>query len=359
MKILQFINTLQLGDGASKLCYDLSLSLISDSDVEVSLLNLVEPQDKTLVNNFKKKGIKCFTLSNKIYSIKNICKLKRFLKNNRFDVIHVHLFPPLYYVAIVKLLCRKSIKIVYTEHSTKNRRRNSFLFTLLDRIIYKQYNSVVAISERVKYLLDEHLKNDKSIIIHNGINIHEIECILPINIKSLLNLPNDSVIVTMVARFVVGKDYKTLIKSLLYLPINVHVVCVGDGPLLKETKLFANKCNLNKRTHFLGLRSDVVEILKSSDIIVLSSEHEGFSISMLEGMSCKKPFIASNVEGLKDLVSNTAMMFEFQNEKMLAEKINSFLNDKSLYTVVANKCFDFAQKYDINNIKQLYLREYK
>lgn len=55
MKILQFINTLQLGDGASKLCYDLSLSLIRDSELKVSLLNLVEPQDKTLVNNFEKK----------------------------------------------------------------------------------------------------------------------------------------------------------------------------------------------------------------------------------------------------------------------------------------------------------------
>lgn len=77
----------------------------------------------------------------------------------------------------------------------------------------------------------------------------------------------------------------------------MHLLCVGTGPLLEEHRKYCEKNNLSSRVHFLGLRNDIPQILKASDVIVLSSEHEGFSLSMLEAMASGRPFIASDVPG--------------------------------------------------------------
>lgn len=56
---------------------------------------------------------------------------------------------------------------------------------------------------------------------------------------------------------------------------------------MNENKEYAKAVGVDSRIHFLGLRKDVPNLLQASDVIVLSSKHEGFSISMLEAMSCK------------------------------------------------------------------------
>lgn len=112
---------------------------------------------------------------------------------------------------------------------------------------------------------------------------------------------------------------------------------------MNENKEYAKAVGVDSRIHFLGLRKDVPNLLQASDVIVLSSKHEGFSISMLEAMSCKKPFIGSNVPGIGDLVRDVALLFEFQDDEELALRIKEVLTDRTLYCNVAEKCYSFAK----------------
>ena len=168
-----------------------------------------------------------------------------------------------------------------------------------------------------------------------------------------MGLKPDCKLVTMVARFCFMKDYKTLIKAMSRLERDIHLLCIGDGPFLNENKEYAKAVGVDSRIHFLGLRKDVPNLLQASDVIVLSSKHEGFSISMLEAMSCKKPFIGSNVPGIGDLVRDVALLFEFQDDEELALRIKEVLTDRTLYCNVAEKCYSFAKQYDINIISTL------
>ena len=93
---------------------------------------------------------------------------------------------------------------------------------------------------------------------------------------------------------------------------------------------------------------------RAQDII-----RERFSISMLEAMSCKKPFIGSNVPGIGDLVRDVALLFEFQDDEELALRIKEVLTDRTLYCNVAEKCYSFAKQYDINIISQKYMKLYR
>lgn len=359
MKILQVINRLNRGGGAEKFVMDLTISLSESPTEEMSLVSICTPQNEDYTQQLEKNDIKCYTLSKKLYSLSVFFKLYRFLRQHPQDAIHAHLFPTLYYIGLAKFLRIIKCPIFYTEHSTKNKRRKSILLRIIDQFIYRQYDAVIAISEQVKYNLQEHLKIIEPVVINNGISLSEIDAAQTLNLHRELCLDSSVKFVTMIARFVPGKDYLTLFKAIQQLPENIHAVCVGDGPIMKETQMIANEMELSNRIHFMGVRSDVISILKGSDIVVLSTKHEGFSISMLEAMACQKPFVASAVEGIYDLVHGIAELFDYQNDEELASIIINLLQHKGYYHQVAKNCYDFAIKYDIRSIAQHYKAIYQ
>lgn len=359
MKILHIINSLLRGGGAETLVFTLTIALSKIEANTVHVLSLKNPKDKEYVQLLEVQGCKCFALSDNLRSFKNVQLLADYVRNGGYDIVNVHLFPSFYVAALAKTLKGMSAHLVYTEHSTVNRRRGKLIFKIIDKKVYNVYDRIVTISKEVERALKEHVSNIRTVVINNGINVSLFENAVPANIRAEIGLNEDCRLVTMVARFCFMKDYKTLIKAIARLDSNVHLLCIGDGPFLNENKEYACAVGVNSRVHFLGLRKDVPNLLKDSDVIVLSSEHEGFSISMLEAMSCRKPFIGSDVPGIGDLVKDIALLFEYQNDEELALRISEVLTDKIIYKSVAERCYSFAKQYDINHIAQKYMDLYK
>lgn len=358
MKVLQVIDSMVRGGGAEKFVLDLSIALSKINGVEVDVLSIVSPPNNDYVEILHTNGIKHYVLSSKLKSPKNIKAIKHFIEKGGYEIVHVHLFPALYFAALAKSLSRKRFRLIYTEHSTTNKRRNSKIFQIADKYIYRKYDTVVGISEKVKLNLDKHLSCDFVQIINNGIDIANIQGASSANIRAIEHISDDSTVVTMVSRITNGKDYNTVINAIKRLPDNFHVIFVGDGPLMPDLRTKAYESGIAERIHILGLRSDVCSILKDSDIIVLSTHHEGFSIAMLEAMACKKPFVASAVEGIKDLVDGVAELFEYQNDEKLASILLNLSDDRMKYERVAMRCLKFAQQYDIHLVAQKYLNVY-
>lgn len=358
MKVLQVINRMIRGGGAEKFSLDLTLALNKVDGVEVEVLSITHPTNNDFVDILEKNGISHSVLSDSLYSLRNVFRLKNFIEKRKYDVVHVHLFPSLYYASLARIMSRKQCLLVYTEHSTNNKRRGNPLFQVFDKIIYRQYDTIVGISEKVKSNLEKHIKSDSVIVINNGVDIKAIEDAKTNNIKEELGLEENVTVITMVSRITEGKDYNTLINAIQLLPSNIHVVFVGNGPLFEDLKRRKNSSSAKERIHILGLRKDVYGLLKSSDIIVLSTHHEGFSIAMLEAMGAHKPFVASAVEGIKDIVEDVAVLFEYKDSVALANILETLYLDKEYYNQIADRCYCFAQEYDINKVAKNYLSIY-
>ena len=359
MKILHIINSFMRGGGAETLVLTLATALSRIEGNTVHVLSLKDPEDKEFVQFLEEQGGKCFALSENLKSFKNVQLLANFIKRGNYDIVNVHLFPSLYVAALAKILKGVNTRLVYTEHSTTNRRRGRLMFRIIDKRVYHVYDCIITISKEVELALKKHVPDARTVTINNGINISLFENAIPANIRTEMGLKPDCKLVTMVARFCFMKDYKTLIKAMSRLERDIHLLCIGDGPFLNENKEYAKAVGVDSRIHFLGLRKDVPNLLQASDVIVLSSKHEGFSISMLEAMSCKKPFIGSNVPGIGDLVRDVALLFEFQDDEELALRIKEVLTDRTLDCNVAEKCYSFAKQYDINIISQKYMKLYR
>ena len=164
----------------------------------------------------------------------------------------------------------------------------------------------------------------------------------------------------MVAGFRYQKDQDTLIRAMQHLSKEEYELwLVGDGARRGELENLVQTLGLNDQVKFWGIRSDVPSLLKSSDVVVMSSHWEGLSLSNIEGMSVGKPFIASDVDGLHEMTIGAGLLFAHGDDKQLAELIKTLMNDATYYNLIAAQCMDRAQQYDISRMVDGYIGVYE
>jgi glycosyltransferase involved in cell wall biosynthesis len=357
MKILVVINNLDAG-GAEKLIVESLPKLIAEGlDIEVLLFN---KDSSPFLKQLEETNCPIHSLDIKnVYNPTIIYRLIPFF--NTYELIHVHLFPALYWTALANFFNRKKAKLIYTEHSTNNKRRKVY-FKPLEKFIYKQYSKIITISDDVDFEIKKHLgfKNDCFIKIFNGVDTSKYSLAKPLNEKFFKG--SDDKILIQVSRFDFPKDHKTVIESLKHLPDNIKLILVGEGKLRKEMEAYTNILGLVDRVAFLGFRRDIPELLKSSDIIILSSHYEGLSLASIEGLSSGRPLISSDAPGISNIVKNAGILFPIGNHERLAAEIQKLLQDKDHYTSVVNRSIKKAKQFDIEYMvlkyKKLYLETF-
>lgn len=355
MKVLQIINGLGSG-GAEKLIVDTVPEFISRGLViDVLLLKGDKtPFYRDLETN---KSCEIFTLGNSFYNPFYIFKIIPYLK--KYDLVHVHLFPSLYFVALAKVFSFSDIKLIFTEHSTANRRMHQPKLFVMERFIYKYYNKIVSISDEVKNSLIHKLNIplERIITIQNGINVKKIQSAISLN-RETMGFSTDDKLISIVAGFRLEKDQDTVIKTLKLLPLNYKILLLGDGVRRNELRKLVEELGLEKRVFFLGFRSDVYSIMKMTDISVLSSHWEGFGLAAAEAMACGIPTVASNVAGLAQVVLGGGVLFEKGNVNDLRAKILE-LENKIYYESIKKQGLKRANEFDISKMIDKLLITYK
>lgn len=354
MKVLHVITSLRTG-GAEKLMVDL-LPRLRDLGNEVELL-LFDGTRTPFYELLEAEGIKINTLriGGSVYNPLNIFKLIPYMK--RFEIVHTHNTAPQLFTAIAHKLSSKC-KLITTEHSTNNRRRSIKFFSYIDKWMYRQYDHIICISEIAETSLKDYLKEgfDNICTINNGVDISKFMNAEPE--QEILKQFDGKKTAIMVAGFRWEKDHKTLIKAYQHLPENYHLLLAGTGVLQPEYEKMSLELNLKDRIHFLGMRSDVPQLLKSVDVVIMSSHFEGLSLSSIEGMACGKPFIASNVNGLREVVEGAGVLFPHEDDKSLAEAIQKLSEDAKYRKKVITLCQLRAKVYDISTMAFNYNKLY-
>lgn len=358
MRILHVITSLEIG-GAEKLMVDLLPRLNSEENqVDLLVFNGIRT---IFTEQIEAKGIKVYSLSNsrKVYNPLNVFRLIHYLKC--YDIIHSHNTACQLFVPIAKTLSFAKCKLFTTEHNTTNRRRGNVLYKIIDLWMYRRYKKIVCVSDSVEANLKTHLHsatlNSRILTIANGIDCSRFYNASPSN--EIRSLAIGQKIILMVARFDPQKNQAALIRALTLLPSDTSLFFVGKGELQSECVRLSKQLNVIERVRFLGVRNDIPELMKSADVIVLSSHYEGLSLSSLEAMASGRPFIASDVPGLREIVKDAGLLFPDDDSAKLAEILNKVLSDKSIYLSVANRCIEKSKKYDISNTCYSYFELYQ
>ena len=128
MKVLKIISSLNMG-GAEKLLID-SVPLYQNANIKVDVLVLSNYKTQFWKKlKMQLKGDLIGLTSKSTYNPFLVFRIIPYLKN--YDVVHIHLFPALYWGVLAKWLSFCKAKIIYTEHSTENRRKKYLIFKVL------------------------------------------------------------------------------------------------------------------------------------------------------------------------------------------------------------------------------------
>ena len=358
MKILHVITSLRTG-GAEHLLVDLLPRFKKDGH-EVSIL-LFDGTRTPFYNELEKLGIPIYSIGAGESSMHNpflVFKLRKYLK--QYDIVHTHNTPCQLLTAAAACTLSHPAKLITTEHSTTNNRRAWKWYRPIDRWMYNSYEKIICVSKDAENnllsaLADKNLAT-KICTIPNGVDVLRFKNAIPH--QELSTQYSHQILIMMVAAFRKGKDQKTLIRTMKHLPSNYHLFLVGDGECRPECEELTRSLGLETSVTFLGIRTDISSLLKASHYNILSSEFEGLSLSSIEGMAAGKPFLASDVDGLRDIVGGAGVLFPCGNSEALANEIIKLQEDSTWSKQIAEQCQQRAMQYDISKMANSYLQIY-
>lgn len=362
MKILQIITSLQVG-GAETLVVNLVPRLRAMGDeVDVCVFDGTETP---LMRRLRREnpGMRIWKLGKGYYNPLFIAKLVPIMR--RYHIVHTHNSSPQLFVAIASVLC--SVELCSTEHNTSNRKHGWKWYAPVESWMYGRYGHVICISKVAEEKLREYMGGawmDESSklyrrisTIDNGVDVAAFHASEPLP-ADVTGRQKDDFVVTMVAGFREAKDQDTLVRAIAMLPSQYKLWLVGDGVRMATVRALVEELGVEGRVRFWGLRTDVPRVLKSSDVVCMASHWEGLSLSNIEGMSAGKPFMASDVNGLREVTKDWGVLFPESDAKAVADELTRLHDDAGYYRTVADKCWERAQQFDIAKTAKRYQQVY-
>ena len=277
---------------------------------------------------------------------------------NNEDLVHVHLFPAIFLVSILKIFnLIPKCKLILTEHSTTNNRRNKFWGRMIDYLTYKSYDKIIAISTGTAeaFLKWQPFMKEKVQIINNGAHLTFDNCI----VRKQKQTP----IIISVGRLHIHKNYKTALNAISKIKeLNFEYWIAGIGDLETKLKEQVNELGLSKKVKFLGYISDIPILLKKCDIFLIPSQWEGFGLAAVEAMNASLPCVISNVPGLGDLIKDDgedAFLVAPSNENIIAQRLTKLIENKELRDEMGEKAFAHSLNFSVYKMIDHYTDLYK
>ena len=267
-----------------------------------------------------------------------IFKLIKFIRENKVDIVHTSIRLADWYGRVSAKLAGVPL-IFSTIHNTDywRRERKYIVYSILDQLLLVFNTHIIAVSYGVKNFLVrwQSVSPDKITVIHNGIDVEEFTDSTSIEkLRDLFGLQTDVPAVGFTGRIERQKGLHIFLHAAQYILQSgrpVQFLIVGDGSLRRELESLAKKLEIEQHIIFTGFRSDrseVLTILRFLDIFVMPSLWEGLGLSIIEAMRAGKPVVASNVDGIPEVVldQETGILVPPSEPKALADAICTLLD---------------------------------
>lgn len=231
------------------------------------------------------------------------------VRRHRVDLIQAHLLGPNVYASLAGILT--GVPVVSIFHGTVDLAEDERFKGAKTWIVNRGSRSIVAVSHHLKKELERTTRLDPGRIrvIHNGVDLDGFGGSSTGSLRAELGLANDVVLVGSVGNIRPAKGYDDLVRAAAMLESDgppIHFVVAGHPrkDLYAELLSLRASSGVEATVHFLGFREDASEVLAQSDIFLLPSTSEGFSISTIEAMATGVPVIATRSGGPEEIVED-------------------------------------------------------
>ena len=300
----------------------------------------------------------------------NIIRIRKFISrlskkagkggSNQKLIVHVHLTWPWLYVALASVGF-SNIRLFYTEHSTTNKRRSIPMSWAFERLLYSRYDHIVCISQGVHCSLAEWIGAKvarRLVTIPNGSRIYSLaeRPILEGRLPRLVSVGSLSS----------RKNFKTVVRAIGQIrdEIDTYTI-IGEGPERRKLEQIIKEERLEEKVFLAGWSESIESFLHASDIQLIPSLWEGFGLVAVEGMSTGLPVVASNVDGLREVLgqSNPSVTLVGEPESMTEWVKGIRTSVENLHMlggkVLANSSRRQAENFTLDSMADRYLELYR
>jgi len=283
--------------------------------------------------------------ANPIRALGTVWRLYRWLRREKIDVLHVHTPVASMIGRLAGWLAGVPI-IVYTAHGfyfhDRMPRHKRLIHMGLERAFGLLTSALFCVSREDAELARRVHMVPCGPVYHtgNGVRLNRFDPALfesrRAELRSTFGIPTDAAVVTIMGRLVREKGYREFFEAARGLAAahpHAHFMVIGDTVTSEHDDAkamivaMAQAPELKDRVHFMGLRSDIPELLAASDIFTLPSYREGMPVSILEAMAMALPVVATNIRGCREEVVNaeTGFLVEAQNAEELRQALDLLL----------------------------------
>ncbi|MDB7513157.1 glycosyltransferase family 4 protein [Enterococcus faecium] len=281
-------------------------------------------------------------------------QLKKVVADNKIDIIHCH--SPIG-GAISRLVGKtNNVKVIYTAHGFHfykgAPKLNWLVYYPLEKYLSRFTDTILTINQE-DYQIASQKFHSKKVYLINGVGI-PIEKYKKIQINTMekkaeLGIKDKKTkIILSVGELNRNKNHAMVIEALKqFKDKNFKYFICGVGSLEYALKEKIKNSGLEEKVVLLGYHTDVLEIMKISDLFVFPSKREGLPVSVMEAMSVGLPIVASNIRGNMDLIQDniTGKLFDVNTLTGLTEILQLFFSGDMPLDVYSHNASMSIQNY--------------
>lgn len=293
-------------------------------------------------------------------NLEGLSDLKKIINDGNYDLIWTN--EPVMGVMTrlaAKKARKKGTKVLYMAHGFHfykgAPKLNWCVYYPIEKIM-AHYTDMIVTVNREDYARAQKFKVKDVKYIHGiGINTERLQTKEErTDLRNELGLDKNAVILLSVGELNDNKNQETALRAFAKIDDEtLHYVLCGKGKNLEMLQALTQKLGVDKRTHFLGYRKDVVDICFQSNIFIMPSKREGLPVASLEAMYCGLPLITSDIRGLVDVMDNgvSGYMHPYNDVRGFATSIKKLKNDLVLCEVMGINNKETVKPYCLNNTK--------
>lgn len=353
--------------GAEAQLFSLVKSIHRDSGTAVAVILF---NHGILEEKLKSLGIEVYVIDEKnnngIFILKKLIKI---LSKIKPQIVHTHGFKENILGAVATLFV-KGAKSIRTEHGAPE---FSSPFWVIHKYLVQKFDlfagkylqkRIIAVSKDLQEILTTVYPASQITLIENGIDIEQLIA----NSKENISLPSQTgevINCALVCRLVDVKRPELVIQIANSL-INemsrqdVRFFIFGDGPLRESLSSLITAFKLNEYVHLMGFKANIAAYLAKMDICLITSDHEGLPINLLESMVLGVHVVSHAVGGIPAVLENGkhgTLVYE-QDVKMYSNALQALIHNG--LNRDNSRTFEYIkQKYSIKEVAQKYLELYK
>ena len=306
-------------------------------------------------------GLRCVSLptsrsgTNILQELKVIALLWRYYKKEKPDIIHHVALKPVTYGSIVcRFLKIKNVTNALSgmgflfanpENPTFTRRILLFLF----KIAFKNpsLKFIFQNEDDLNIIVDSGVVDKKQcyIIKGSGVSLEEFAYSLESNgekVRFVLParmLTDKGVVEYVEAAKTVGAKYPNKAQFIL-----AGAIDMGNKAGIPEQQI--KNWETEGFVEYIGFHTDMVKVVKESNVIVLPSYREGLPKSLIEACAIGRAIVTTDVTGCRDVVTEgvNGFIVPAKNHQALAEAMEKLLLDKELRVKMGKKGREIAEK---------------